>query len=124
VVNDFSPVFNTIKEFNEIEALLELVSGMTKIIITLEDTYTVESVFGRTLLDIFEREFNIKFTSASEFQNTKLDFQKVLPHLAETTNRPPKALQFYFQVIIVFGQIEIGRALRCNLLATENQWHI
>ncbi len=82
-MSDFKPVFNTIKEFNEIEALLELVSGVTKIIKTLEETYTVERVFGRTLMDTFDREFNVKFTSSVEFQNTKLDFQKVNSSLAK-----------------------------------------
>ena len=76
-MKDFSPVFSTIKEWRQLELVIDLTIEVNKIIDKLESEISVEKVFGRGLLNVYEQNFKIKIPDTLAFQTSKLSFQKV-----------------------------------------------
>ena len=78
VVKDLSPIFNTISEFNSFELLIDLLVTTNKIMTKLNKIFTVQSVYGTSLFNIFELNLasNV-FISTPQLLRTNINFQKV-----------------------------------------------
>lgn len=53
-MGDLSPIFNTIESFNAFDTLVDLLVTLNKMMAKLNKTFTVQSVFGTSLFNIFE----------------------------------------------------------------------
>ena len=76
-MSDFSPIFSTIKKWNQFEALLDLVIGINKVMENLENKFTVSFVFDRSLLSVYENNFEVRIPNSLDFQMAYIDFNKV-----------------------------------------------
>ena len=75
---DLSPIFENVKEFNDLQTIVDFIISINKLMKRLDSLFTVKSLFGNSLLDFFERNLNSDaYLSTYELLNSKLNFQKV-----------------------------------------------
>lgn len=74
-MKDFTPIFSSINEWNELEALIDLTIGVNQIMNNLKNEFTIDSLFGKSLLKIFEIYFDVQFNN--QFQQATINFPKV-----------------------------------------------
>jgi hypothetical protein len=77
-MKDFSPIFSTIPEFNQIDALIDLTLITNKAFRDLETKFTAQSVFGNGLASVLEKYFNILSKDIDLIQKSRLDIPKVV----------------------------------------------
>ena len=76
-MGDFSPIFSTIKRWNQFEALVHLIIGVNDMMGKLENKFTVAPIFDKSLLSVYETNFQVKISNSFDFQTANLDFNKV-----------------------------------------------
>lgn len=75
---DLSLIFENVKEFNDLQTIVDFIISINKLMKRLDSLFTVKSLFGNSLLDFFERNLNSDaYLSTYELLNSKLNFQKV-----------------------------------------------
>lgn len=77
-MKDFSPIFSTVPEFNQIDALIDLTLITNKAFRDLENKFTVKSVFGNGLVTVLEKYFNVLSKDIDAIQKSSLDIPKVI----------------------------------------------
>ncbi len=88
LVTDFSPLFSTIKEYQELEALIDFVIGVNKIMSQLNNLFTMQSFFGTSIIDFYEQNLSSGiYSNRIELLNTKVNFQKVKISLKQAQNQ-------------------------------------
>jgi hypothetical protein len=81
---DFSPIFSTITEWNQFEALIDLIIGINQVMAKLENKFTVALVFDRSLLSVYESNLNVGVSNSYEFQMATINFSKVIFFFCKT----------------------------------------
>jgi hypothetical protein len=102
VVKDMSPIFDTINEFNAMETMLDLMLVLNKVMIKLDKIFTVQSIFGTSLFNIFELNLasNV-FISTPQLLRTNVNFHRVGfllgSRLGEKRTKKQKPNQIFFK---------------------------
>ena len=77
-MRDFSPLFVGIRGWEAGAALTEFVSAANTLSRHLDQIFTVNSLFGRPLLDIYQDLiYSSTFIERSQLGNTSVNFRKV-----------------------------------------------
>ncbi len=90
VTKEMSPIFNTIPEFNTFETLLDLMVNLNKIMTKLNKIFTVQSIYGTSLFNIFELNLasNV-FISTPQLLRTNVNFHRVIKTKMPTFIKSP-----------------------------------
>ena len=100
-MGDFSPIFSTIKSWNQFEALVHLIIGVNDVMGQLENKFTVGLIFDKSLLSVYETNFKIKIPNSNDFQTATINFSKVC-----TFQRERKKIElvysFHFFLLLPF----------------------
>ncbi len=75
---DFSPLFDTIKEYNDLKTLVDFVLATNKLMDELNNVFTMENFFGTTLVEFYETNL-LSDTYAQRFEllQLKISFERV-----------------------------------------------
>ena len=79
LVQEFSPIFGSIKEFQQIQTIVELIAQVNSLLDKTNRIFTVQSFFGDSLTEFFMRKLKYEkiLISTSQFLSSGLDFQRV-----------------------------------------------
>lgn len=78
MIKDFSPVFADIKEFDEIETLVDFVISVNKLFKILDESFTISSFYGDSLTNTFQKKLDSdSFISKSELLSSHINFKQV-----------------------------------------------
>ena len=78
MLREISLVFTNIKEFNEIETLIEFVISVNKLFRILDDSFTISSFYGDSLTYIFQQILNSDaYISQKELLSSHINFKQV-----------------------------------------------
>lgn len=81
-MQDLSPVFSNLKEWNQLETIVDLLATINKLLKQTNDLFTMRSMFGNTLVDFFDQRLGSSpFILRNQLLNTDINFVKVLNNL-------------------------------------------
>jgi hypothetical protein len=112
IVSDFTPVFNEIDEWNQFETLVHFILSINKLLSQLDQSFTVNSLFGSTLVGLFQNKLGSnEYLSTDELLRTSVDFQRVSRYysshlLASFSTMIPKQLSLSYLFFFLKPQSE------------------
>jgi hypothetical protein len=78
MLREIPPIFKNIKEFNEIESLIDFVISINKLFRILDDSFTVNSFYGDSLNYIFQQILNSDtYLARKELLSSHINFKQV-----------------------------------------------
>ena len=78
ILKEFEPLFGTIKEYQDLETIVQFVNALNKLMDTLDNIFTMENFFGVTLVDFYEVHLGSDtYSQRYELLQTKISFQNV-----------------------------------------------
>ena len=78
MLNDFSVIFDTIPEFNNVKSLIDFLVATNDLLKKLDNLFTMRSIFGNNLNEIFESYLSSRmYVETSVLLNSKLSLTKV-----------------------------------------------
>lgn len=77
-MSDFSPIFSTMKEWNQLESLTGFMISINDILRLLDKAFTVESLFGPSVIGFFEHELGSNsYMSREDMMRRHVNFMRV-----------------------------------------------
>lgn len=78
LINDFSVIFDTIPEFNNVKSLIDFLVATNDLLKKLDNLFTMRSIFGNNLNEIFESYLSSRmYVETPVLLNSKLSLTKV-----------------------------------------------
>lgn len=78
MITDFSPVFCTMKEWNQLESLTGFMISINDILRLLDEAFTVETLFGPSVVLFFEHELaSGSYMSREDMMRRHVNFMRV-----------------------------------------------
>ena len=75
---EFSPLFGTLKEYNDLQILVDFVIATNKLLNSLDQLFTMENFFGTSLVEFYESELlSDTYAQRYELLQLKINFEKV-----------------------------------------------
>ncbi len=76
---EFSPIFGEIKEYNDIQTLVDFVLAINNLMSDVDDSFTVQTFFGSSLANIYQQDLSSDvYVQRGEILKAKISFQKVI----------------------------------------------
>ena len=78
LINDFSVIFDTIPEFNNVKSLIDFLVATNDLLKKLDNLFTMRSIFGNNLNEIFESYLSSRmYVETPVLLNSQLSLTKV-----------------------------------------------
>lgn len=78
LLTEFSPLFDTIKEYNDIKMIIDFVIALNKLMDEMNSIFTMENFFGAALVEFYELNLlSDTYSQRYELLQLKISFEKV-----------------------------------------------
>jgi len=79
LLNDFSSLFGTLKEFQDLVTLVDIVNGINRLMGKFNQLFTMENFYGTTLIEFYEQNLRSdSYSQRYDLLQKKINFQRVI----------------------------------------------
>ncbi len=79
MLNDFSSLFGTLKEFQDLVTLVDIVNGINRLMGKFNQLFTMENFYGTTLIEFYEQNLRSdSYSQRYDLLQKKINFQRVI----------------------------------------------